>query len=135
MSLMLAFAPAVHCENTTNKLGFTGPEFYPLNDGIALLRAADLDGDGLNDLILVNNLHSKINLLYNRTGKTNGVADVQLPRKLELNELPPDARFRIDSIPVDEHIAGLAVSDLNGDGRPDLLAARADRRFSTLVCP
>ncbi len=118
--MLLTFASPVHGENVTNSLGFTGPEFYPLNDGIALLHAADLDGDGLNDLILVNNLHSKINLLYNRTGKTNDVTDLHLPRKLELNELPPDARFRIDSIPVDEHIAGLAVTDLNGDGRPDL---------------
>ena len=30
----------------------------------------------------------------------------------KLNELPPDARFRIDSIPVDEHIAALVVTDL-----------------------
>ncbi|MEJ0089561.1 MAG: VCBS repeat-containing protein [Limisphaerales bacterium] len=119
-ALMFAFASSVHGENATNSLGFTGPEFYPLNDGIALLHAADLDGDGLNDLILVNNLRSKINLLYNRTGKTNDAVDLRLPRKLELNELPPDARFRIDSIPVDEHIAGLVVTDLNGDGRADL---------------
>ncbi len=99
-ALMLTFASSLQGENATNSLGFTGPEFYPLNDGIALLHAADLDGDGLNDLVVVNNLHSKINLQYNRTGKTNDVIDLHLPRKLELNELPPDARFRIDSIPV-----------------------------------
>ena len=64
---------------------------------------ADLDGDGLNDIIVANNRRSKINLLYNLTGKTNR-ASLQPPRKLEINELPPDARFRIDSIPVDEHI-------------------------------
>ena len=118
-ALVLTLAADVRGSTTTNSLGFTGPEFYPIDDGIALLHAADLTGDGLNDLIVVNNLRSKINLLYNRTGKTNGLADVP-PRKLELNELPPDARFRIDSIPVDEHIGALAVTDLNGDGRPDL---------------
>jgi hypothetical protein len=32
---------------------------------------ADSDGDGLNDLIAVNNSRSKITLLYNQTGKTN----------------------------------------------------------------
>ena len=35
--------------------------------------------------------------------------------------MPPDARFRLDSIPLDEQIAALAVTDLNGDGRPDLV--------------
>jgi hypothetical protein len=80
---------------------------------------ADLDGDGLNDIIVANNRRSKINLLINLTGKTNRA--VQPPRKLEINELPPDARFRIDSIPVAEHIAAMAVADLNGDGRPDIV--------------
>ena len=82
--LALAFVPMIRGENATNTLGFTGPEFYPIDDGINLLHAADLDGDGLNDLVVVNNLRSKINLLYNRTGKTNDVADGRPPRKLEL---------------------------------------------------
>ena len=33
--------------------------------------AADWDGDGLLDLIVVNNARSKITILYNQTGKTN----------------------------------------------------------------
>jgi hypothetical protein len=117
---VFTFASVVRADNATNSLGFTGPEFYPIDDGISLLHAADLNGDGLNDLLVVNNLRSKINLLYNRTGKTNQPVDAQSLRKLDLNELPPDARFRIDSIPVDEHIGSMAVTDLNGDGKPDI---------------
>ncbi|HMC27118.1 MAG TPA: VCBS repeat-containing protein [Verrucomicrobiae bacterium] len=99
--------------------GFTGPETYPIDPFISQLRAADLDGDGLNDLIIVNNSRSKITLLYNQTGKTN----IPAPRfgvKPELNELPPDARFRIDSIASEKRIAAIVVADLNGDKRPDI---------------
>src|ERR1035437_7579813 len=118
-ALVFVFAFVGHGENVTNSFGFTGPEIFPIDAQINLLHAADLDGDGLNDLIVANNLRSKINLLYNLTGKTNRT-DAVPARKLELNELPPDSRFRIDSIPADERISGMVVTDLNGDGRPDI---------------
>jgi hypothetical protein len=104
----------------TNHFGFTGPEIFPIDNLISNLRVADLDGDGLNDLIVVNNARSKINILYNQTGKTNlaGVPKRTGPR--EPNELPPDARFRIESIASETRISALVVADLNGDGRPDL---------------
>jgi hypothetical protein len=111
---------AVHGETATNTYSFSGREIYPIDQEISQLHVADLDGDGLNDIIVANNLRAKINVLYNLTGKTNR-ADEQPARKLEINELPPDARFRIDSIPCDERISAMAVVDLNGDGRPDIV--------------
>src|SRR3989442_10922015 len=81
-----------------NRFGFTGPEIFPIDNQISQLRIADLDGDGLNDLIVVNNSRSKINLLYNQTGKANATSKSWIGAKHEINELPPDARFRIESI-------------------------------------
>src|SRR5438876_11649934 len=107
-------------EDATNRFGFTGPEIFPIDNQIGQLHVADLDGDGLNDLIIVNNSRAKINLLYNQTGKTNLAQKVHLTGKREINELPADARFRIDSIASEKRISSLVVSDLNGDGRPDI---------------
>ena len=104
----------------TNRFGFSGPEIFPIDSQISQLHVADLDGDGLNDILVVNNARSKINLLYNQTGKTNLTAKPMPVGKREPNELPPDARFRIESIASEKRISSLAVADLNGDGRPDI---------------
>ena len=120
LAVLVGLAGSARAADATNLFGFSGKEIYPIDQMITCLRVADLDGDGLNDLVVANNLRSKINLLYNLTGKTNR-ADALPARKLELNELPPDARFRIDSITTEERLAALVVADVNGDGRPDLV--------------
>ncbi|HAB18803.1 MAG TPA: VCBS repeat-containing protein [Verrucomicrobiota bacterium] len=105
---------------STNRFGFGGPEVFPLDYGIAFLHVADLDGDSLNDIVVVNNSRSKINLLYNRTGNTNAPVTPAKVGRRDLNELPADARFRVDSIASEKRITSLSVADLNGDGKPDL---------------
>ncbi len=110
-------AGAVASEGT-NRFGFSGPEIFPIDNQIAHLRAADLDGDGLQDLIVVNNARSKITLLYNQTGRPRSEAPASVKR--DLNELPIDARFRLDSIASEKRISSLVVTDLNGDGKPDI---------------
>src|SRR6188768_1987277 len=84
-------------ENVTNRFGFGGPEIFPIENQIAQIKCADIDGDALNDLVL----------LAERA-------------KREINELPPDARFRIQSIASEKRISSLVVADLNSDKRPDL---------------
>ena len=100
-------------------VGFGGPEIFPVDEGIGLLHAADLTGDGLNDLIVADNLKSKIVILYNRTGKTNRI-DSADSGYMGINDLPSDARFHLDSIPTDQRVASIVVGDFNGDGRPDI---------------
>src|SRR5579871_247841 len=76
-------APA---EDATNRFGFAGHESFPIDPQIALLHSADLDGDGLNDLIVVNNARSQIDLLYNQTGKTNTSRRAEYGQLHKINE-------------------------------------------------
>src|SRR5256885_5286717 len=94
-------------DTLTNRFGFTGPEIFPIDNQIGQLHVADLNGDGLNDIVVVNNARSKITLLYNQTGKTNLTQKLRSTGRLEPNELPPDARFRIESIASEKRIASL----------------------------
>jgi hypothetical protein len=118
--ILAAHACCFASGTNTNRFGFTGPEIFPIDPQIAQLHVADLDGDGLNDLIVVNNSRSKINLLYNQTGKTNLTEKPKVFGRREFNDLPPDARFRMDSIASEKRIASLVVADLNEDDRPDI---------------
>src|ERR1041385_4039300 len=104
----------------TNRIWFSGQEIFPIDPQITQLHVADFDGDGLNDIVVVNNSRSKITILYNQTGKTKLTQKPKNVGRSELNELPPDARFQIESIASEKRIATLVVTDLNGDGKPDI---------------
>jgi hypothetical protein len=117
-TLMGAISASFAAEDAVS-FGFSGPETFPIDQQISQLRAADINGDNLNDLIVVNNARSRISILLNQTGKTNAAAAKQTFKR-ELNDLPPDSRFRMDSIASEKRIAALAVADLNHDKRPDI---------------
>lgn len=104
----------------TPPFGFSGKEMFPIAPGIRHLRVADLDGDGRLDLAVANNARSRVTLLYNQTGITNAPPSSELSESRRLNDLPPDARFQLDSVTSEKQIASLEVVDLNGDGRPDI---------------
>jgi len=99
---------------------FTGPEIFPIEDFIGLIHAADVNDDKLNDLVIVNNARSRINVLINRTGKPPEKETAASRSSKDVNELPPDARFKITSIASEKRIAAMVVADLNNDKQPDL---------------
>ncbi|MFN7141190.1 MAG: FG-GAP repeat domain-containing protein, partial [Limisphaerales bacterium] len=117
----LGFALLANAQETKSGFGFVGPEIFPIDNQISQLRAADVNGDGKLDLILVNNSRAKINILLNRTGETNETTKAEGNIKRQLNELPPDARFRIESIAYEKRIAALLATDINSEGRTDLI--------------
>ena len=118
--LSIGSAASLLAQDTTNRFGFAGPEIFPVENQISQLKTADFDADGLGDLIVVNNARSKLTILFNQTGKTNDPSLLADRAKREINELPPDARFRIQSIASEKRISSLAVADLNNDQRPDI---------------
>ncbi len=118
---VLGFTPADFAQTVGARFGFSGPEIFPIDVGIGQLRTADINGDGLQDLIVVNNARSRIQILLNQTGKTNlSTTTSAKSTPQEVNALPPDSRFRIESVASEKRISSLVVADLNNDGRPDL---------------
>src|SRR5262249_47735215 len=98
--------------------GFRPLEIYKLDARINNLLVRDLDGDKADDIIVVNNGRSRIDLLL--SGKaTAGEAGAGAGGS-EPNEGPSDRRVRLRSLPVNKEVVSLQTGDLNGDGKIDL---------------
>jgi hypothetical protein len=96
--------------------GFRPLEIYKLDDRIGGLVVRDLDGDRTDDVAVVNNGRSRIDLLLSRGGKPAPEPAAPGP-----NATPSDRRMRPLVVPVNHEVVSLQVGDLTGDGLPDLV--------------
>lgn len=98
--------------SSNNVLAFASRLVVPMIKGVygnpATVVVADLDGDGRPDIIALNADSHLVSILRN----------VSLPGTLTTNSFAP----RMD-IPVAADLYSLAVQDLNGDGKPEIVTA------------
>ncbi|MGE3314039.1 MAG: FG-GAP-like repeat-containing protein [Planctomycetaceae bacterium] len=99
--------------------GFKTPEVFKLEQRSSNLLTGDLNNDGLTDLILVDNSHSRLDLLQQRKEKPADAAATPGVEK-RVNEIANDWRFEHRKIPVDKQISAMTLGDFNGDGRTDV---------------
>ncbi len=87
----------------------------------SLMRAADLDGDGREELIVVNSRSSRLDIYAWREISSTGDNEAEPLDASRPNELPlaPDLELRelqLENVPRD-----VLVQDLDGDGQPELV--------------
>ena len=100
----------------TEQYGFRPLEMFKLSARSANMVAGDLNHDGLKDLVIADNSHSRIDLLLQRAAQP--AADSAA--KVEVNQFSPHWRFEHRKLSVDHEIAAMALGDFNGDGRTDI---------------
>ncbi len=101
--------------------GFKGVEVYKLEQRSANLLTGDFNHDGLIDLILVDNSHSRLDILQQRKEKSEATASATSGGEHNINEVANDWRFEHRKIPVDKQISSMTTGDFNGDGRTDVV--------------
>jgi len=101
--------------------GFGEIEIIKLDWGVAGLRIADFNGDGRNDIAIVNNRKAKIEILVQKEAVGPGEMEIAVDANdVDINEITPPTRFDNQAIAVPQKIYSLACGDLNSDGLADL---------------
>ena len=117
IGLAWAGAPAARADEPklAEYFGFKPLEIYKLDARISNLVVRDLDGDKVDDVAVVNNGRSRIDLLLSGKGPADGPAPGADP-----NQVPNDRRMRLRSVPVNKEVLNLQAGDFDGDGQVDL---------------
>jgi hypothetical protein len=100
-------------------------EILKLDWGIGLPQVADINQDGLNDLVLINNRKARVDILLQKSdyaGPDDFIADPD--DEEDINDIygkEKNWRFKRASYSLDFKVTSLIVTDMNQDGRSDMV--------------
>ncbi|QDT63496.1 FG-GAP repeat domain-containing protein [Calycomorphotria hydatis] len=116
IAVVLLAIPASADDDLANYYGFDPIEVIKLDHRSANLKPADVDNDGLTDLVLIDNGHSRIDILRQRPEPEKS----EPVRKRLVNAIPATEKYEHVKVPVDREIIGLTTGDFDNDGLTDL---------------
>ena len=100
--------------------GFQETRILVVDDSPGPAIAADVNADGLNDLIIANNRKSRIEIY---TQRSTPRTDEEIERAFKVNEFKPSPWFDRTDVSVAHRVAAIRPFDIDGDNDLDLIYA------------
>ena len=122
--LLVFLPPNADVRAAVRAFGFGDREIYEFKDDTSRLHLHDLNGDGYDDVVFLNNPMSRIEVLIRKPAGQNRTGD-GMPA---LEDAFDSAGFLLD-----QKTFQLDVLDLNGDQRPDIFNGRHASRPADLL--
>lgn len=103
--------------------GFEGLEVVRIDRGVGPVIAADINGDGLLDIVAVNNFKSRIEIHQQRPDATPEDAFERASAAHRVNDLPEHWRYQREVHSVIHRVTAIVAHDYDKDGLTDLIFA------------
>ncbi len=116
---LLAIA-GLAADDVARHYGFQKLEVLKVDPKAGPLLVADMDGDGLQDIVVVDNFKNRIDVNFQKKGAK---ATDEPPPVRGVNEFPEHWRYRRESVTVDREVEAVIPLDWDKDGRMDLVYA------------
>ncbi|MDA1007516.1 MAG: VCBS repeat-containing protein [Planctomycetota bacterium] len=116
LTLTLSFS-AWGSDDLAAHYGFDGLDVIKVDDGAGPLVTADMNGDGLEDIVVANNRRSRIDIFLQK--KDAKPSDEIAATKV--NEFPDHWRYRRIDVPTSEAVGAVYPFDFDADGLKDLV--------------
>lgn len=122
-STLAAVSPAVGGADKpplAEYFGFEPMETIRVGRNAGPVIVADMNGNGLNDLVIVNNHASRIEI---HQQKPDASPDDDVVAPTRVNEFPELWRYNRETVSVTHRVTSVVAHDFNGDGLMDLIYA------------
>ncbi len=116
----LASQASADADDLSAYFGFDPVRVVSIDNGCGPALVADMNGDGRNDLVIVNNRKSRIEIHLQRVTERT---EAERERDAKPNEIPPSPWFDRESVSVAHRVMTFALHDVDGDGRLDIVYA------------
>jgi len=103
---------------TDGSLKFTESDFIKVSRGISCLTLADINRDGVEEIVFVNNTKGEIGIIRRRR---KDEIEQQVLDFEDINQLAESERFKLVTHAVNNKISSIAIMDRNNDTRPDII--------------
>ncbi len=100
-----------------NPVGFVAHKDFAIGNGAAAVAVGDVNGDGLPDLVVANRRDNTVSVLLNTTAKGATTPTFATTASFAVGH-SPDA---------------VAIADLNGDGKPDVVVANSNSSYVSVL--